>query len=143
MKMRRALIVVLVMVAALFAAKLYAKDAVAAKTVVPDWHYRWHEGRWWYWMPDSRWMVWTGATWVPYEKFSSCPNTNYASQAKPKSSSYVNYETATESGSAQPVSSGTFNSQPTYSVGPSSDFAGYGWSWGPGTAYRNGPGRRF
>ena len=21
-----------------------------------DWRYRWHEGRWWYWIPQNRWM---------------------------------------------------------------------------------------
>jgi hypothetical protein len=28
--------------------------------------YRHHNGRWWYWMPDNRWVVWQRNTWVPY-----------------------------------------------------------------------------
>ena len=28
--------------------------------------YRRHNGRWWYWMPDRRWVVWQRNGWVPY-----------------------------------------------------------------------------
>jgi hypothetical protein len=28
--------------------------------------YRRHNGRWWYWMPDNRWVVWQRNSWVPY-----------------------------------------------------------------------------
>jgi hypothetical protein len=27
------------------------------------WRYRWHEGRWWYWLPSGQWAVWTDGQW--------------------------------------------------------------------------------
>ena len=33
--------------------------------------------------------------------------------------------------------------EPGYSSESGSGYAGYGWSWGPGTAFRDSPGRRF
>lgn len=32
----------------------------------PDWRYARHGGRWWYWTPSNRWVVWLGGRWVPY-----------------------------------------------------------------------------
>ncbi len=128
---------------AIFAAKLQAEEAATVQTVSPDWHYRWHEARWWYWMPENYWMVWTGSTWVPYEQFASCPNVVSVSQAKSPSTTNGNDETQNESGTSQPAYSGGVYCPPTYSAGSGGDYAGYGWSWGPGTAYRDGPGRRF
>jgi len=29
-----------------------------------SWRYRKHEGRWWYWMPSNRWVVWMDGRWV-------------------------------------------------------------------------------
>ncbi len=71
--MKRNLLAVAVMAVAIFAAKFPAQAATTLKTVTPDWHYRWHEGRWWYWMPENKWMVWTGSTWVPAEQSRSVP----------------------------------------------------------------------
>jgi hypothetical protein len=31
-----------------------------------QWRYRRHGGRWWYWMPDNRWVVWQRNAWAPY-----------------------------------------------------------------------------
>jgi len=32
-----------------------------------DPNYRWHNGQWWYWMPQQKnWMVWNGSQWMPY-----------------------------------------------------------------------------
>jgi hypothetical protein len=28
--------------------------------------YRRHNGRWWYWLPENRWVVWQRGAWVPY-----------------------------------------------------------------------------
>jgi hypothetical protein len=34
----------------------------------PDkWRYRWHEGLWWYWLPENRWVYWHDGKWVSYE----------------------------------------------------------------------------
>jgi len=32
-----------------------------------DWRYRWHEGRWWYWLPSERWVYWEDGRWVDYD----------------------------------------------------------------------------
>ena len=122
--------------------KLPAQANDTLWTVTPDWHYRWHEGRWWYWMPeDSSWMVWIGSTWVPYEEVADCPNVFAVGQAVPYSSSYGSYEAEDQIAPVDPGYSNAYGR--AYSTGTGSDYSGYGWGWGPGTAYRDGPGRRF
>jgi hypothetical protein len=32
-----------------------------------QWRYRFHDGRWWYWLPSNSWVVWSNSTWVPYD----------------------------------------------------------------------------
>ena len=138
--MKRSLLVAAAAAIVLVAANLPANEPTTSKKVTLDWHYRWHEGRWWYWMPEnSKWMVWTDSTWVPFEQFSSCPNMYPVSQAK---SSNGNFENRTESG----YSGGSNYRQSTYSGysdGSGNNYSGYGWGWGPGTAFRDSPGRRF
>jgi hypothetical protein len=37
---------------------------------VPDdlrWRYKWHNGQWWYWSPDERWMIWDKNAWIVYD----------------------------------------------------------------------------
>lgn len=29
--------------------------------------YRRHNGRWWYWLPSNRWVVWQNNAWTPYQ----------------------------------------------------------------------------
>ncbi len=29
-----------------------------------SWRYRKHDGKWWYWLPSNRWVVWDGNRWV-------------------------------------------------------------------------------
>jgi hypothetical protein len=144
MTMKRTLLIVAVMITGLFAARLMAGESTTfkPKMVTPDWHYRWHEGRWWYWMPSSTWMVWTGSSWTPYEQFSRCAPMYSASQAKPYTAGYGSYETQNENAASQPVYTGG-NDQPSYSGRSDSDYGSYGWGWGPGTVYGNSPGRRF
>ncbi len=121
-----------------------SKDAAAAKMVTPDWHYRWHEGRWWYWMPESgQWMVWVDSAWVPFAQFAKTPRAFHVSQAAPDSTSAGSGAVQSASISPQPESTSSNDCPPTYSSGSTGNYAGYGWSWGPGTAYRDGPGRRF
>jgi hypothetical protein len=145
--MRRALLAVAVMAAALFAAKLYAAETTASKPSSPDWHYRWHEGRWWYWMPESKshWMVWMGSKWVSYEEPSS--GVKLRTVSEPKSGSPGAGVVETQKQIASEPSSVGANCQPGYSAGYSTgsggNYAGYGWTWGPGTAFRSGPGGRF
>jgi hypothetical protein len=34
-------------------------------TTLPDgWRYRWHEGRWWYYLPNEQWVYWNGSAWT-------------------------------------------------------------------------------
>jgi hypothetical protein len=141
--MKRVLLSVLAAVAvALFVTKLHAEQKTAApKMVTPDWHYKWHEGRWWYWMPEKKWMVWSGKSWVPYEQFAKSPKMVNVSQDENREAGTAETQSSSE-GIPTGDSSG-YSCPPTYSGGSSSSYAGYGWSWGPGTAFRDSPGRRF
>lgn len=33
------------------------------RAAAPDWRYVFHDGRWWYWMPNSSWMYWDHGGW--------------------------------------------------------------------------------
>ena len=46
-----------------------ARSAEPASRTRDAWRYRWNDGRWWYWTPEQKWMVWTGFAWVPYDQF--------------------------------------------------------------------------
>ena len=37
------------------------------------WRYRYHQGRWWYWLPAERWVVWDGNEWEAYHPFVIVP----------------------------------------------------------------------
>lgn len=113
-------------------------------TAVPEGplRYRWHNSRWWYWTPEEKWVVWTGTTWVPFGESGGESEAHAAASL----SRHV-----TSNGSREGDDS-TALAQPTYRIRGSwggsgalrvSDYALYGWSWGPGTAYRDGPPRRF
>ncbi len=150
--MKRSLLAAAAMAVVLLAANLPAQGAGPIKMVTPDWHYRWHQGRWWYWMPESsKWMVWTGSTWVPHEQFAKSPNVSNVSQAQPKAAGDAYDSTDNQAATARPANSGGEICPPTYSTSTATrtattsggGYSGYGWSWGPGTAYRDGPGRRF
>lgn len=41
-------------------------DEAAGKPKGQRWRYRFHKGRWWYWLPAERWAVWNGKNWVDY-----------------------------------------------------------------------------
>jgi hypothetical protein len=139
--MKRKLLVALALGVVLVAARLTAGEPTTLKTVTPDWHYRWHEGRWWYWTTDSKWDYWNGSAWIPFESPSSVRN--------------VSAETAVAAKTAEPVypvgpscpvdssNSAGYSRGSGYSVGSGGGYAGYGWSWGPGTAFRDSPGGRF
>ena len=132
--MKRIVVAVAVMALGLCAAQLYAAEPAATKMVKPDWHYRWHEGRWWYWMPESsKWMVWSGSTWVPLEKVATCGCMQTVSQTASTSTGEASVATESQGGGYEP----------SYSSGGGNESAGYGWTWGPGTAFRDSPGRRF
>lgn len=138
--MKRNLLVAAAMAVVLVAANLRADESIASQAVAPDWHYRWHEGRWWYWMSEnSKWMYWTGSAWAPFQQRLSGPGVSNVSQSN---TSNGNFET----GIAESAYSGGGSLRSPYSgySGRStSGYSGYGWSWGPGTAFRDSPGRRF
>jgi hypothetical protein len=140
--MKRILLAVAVVVAALFALNAYAAESAAkVKMVKPDWHYRWHEGHWWYWLPESKgWLVWTDSKWTPYEKPSNSPGVFAASQAKADTTGQHN---SPAEGVSESAYSGRRHYESGYSAGSANDYSGYGWTWGPGTAFRDNPGRRF
>jgi hypothetical protein len=72
--------------------------------------YRWQNGCWWYWMPEKQWLVWTGTSWAPHGQVTGRAGDNVGSY----SASYGSYQRQGD--------------------------AGYGWTWGPGTAYHSAPG---
>jgi hypothetical protein len=41
--------------------------ATAQKVDDNKWRMRWHNGRWWYWLPNERWVWWTGSMWTAQE----------------------------------------------------------------------------
>jgi hypothetical protein len=140
--MSRALLAVGTMVLALCAFRATAAEEAAATPTAPDWHYRWHENQWWYWMPESRqWMIWTGSEWRPYGEGQSCPQSAAANRSSGAAVSYVSAETSHASGTSEPAY--TYRIPESCPAGSNSNYAGYGWSWGPGTALRDGPGGRF
>ena len=142
--MKRIVIALAVMALAPFAAQLFAGESTGLKMVKPDWHYRWHEGRWWYWVPESsKWMVWSGSIWVPLEKVATCGCMQTVSQTTSEATSDANVATENANGASEPSYSGGGGYEPGYSSGAGSDYSGYGWGWGPGTAFRDSPGRRF
>ncbi len=32
-----------------------------------DWRYRFHNGQWWYWMPDNHWVYWHDNAWTRFD----------------------------------------------------------------------------
>lgn len=36
-----------------------------------SWRYRWHNGRWWYWMPNRSWVIWDGNQWLNQADFNA------------------------------------------------------------------------
>ncbi len=40
------------------------------------WRYRYHQGRWWYWLPAERWVVWDGNEWEAYHPFVIVPESS-------------------------------------------------------------------
>ncbi len=110
----------------------------------PDaWRYRWNDGRWWYWMPEKKWMMWTGSAWVPYDQFSGS-NSYSQSSAIRYGRGYQTYTTTSTdtAPSDQPYhNAGAYGGRSGYRSG--GDYSVYGWNWGPGTVFPNGPPGRY
>lgn len=32
-----------------------------------QWRYRFHNGEWWYWLPENRWVIWRNGQWIAYD----------------------------------------------------------------------------
>ncbi len=145
--MKRTLLAAVAIAIALVAVNAQAREASSVqahetslpKYSAPTWRYQWFEGRWWYWMPEKKWVYWSGSRWAPFEG---------ASQAMTRTSYYGNFESQSEPAVAAPVTTSSGYCPPSYSAPYSAEwngsgYGGYGWSWGPGTAFRNSPGGRF
>jgi hypothetical protein len=42
------------------------------------WRYKWHNGQWWYWSPDERWMIWDKNSWSIYDPATYQPPAGFA-----------------------------------------------------------------
>ena len=123
-----------------------AQQTASGSSTQPDWRYCWHEGRWWYWMPENRWVIWSGTAWAPYKQLSNRsdkPNVE-ASQTSLDSKSHDTRDlqggTAAPQSTWGPRRNRQSSYYPAHSGQGGSGYAGYGWTWGPGTAFRDAPG---
>ncbi len=136
-------------VVALAVEKSSAEAPATVKTPSTDWRSVWHAGKWWYWTDQNSWLVWSGSAWTPYRP-SNGDGVAVADQPRPYVANYGSYEAPAVAAAPQPIYSGRetygYSGQgayrPAYTAGPR-DYSGYGWTWGPGTAFRDSPGRRF
>ena len=54
---------------------------VAANQSGDQWRYRWHNGMWWYWTQENRWIYSNGNQWFNYEPaVTAAPDAGYSSQ---------------------------------------------------------------
>ncbi len=110
----------------------------------PDgWRYTWSRGRWWYWLPEQRWMFWERGRWVDYmgpaTRPTETPRSTFAEGAQPSGQpgyrGYQPYSSAyppqEEQHYALPCPSVPYRAAPDY---------GPGWGWGNGW---NGQGYRW
>jgi len=81
-----------------------------------QWRYRQHNGTWWYWTPDNRWVYRNGNQWINYEPaVAAVPDPRYTGQP----------------------GNGYYQSSPiAYPAGPYPYSTGYGGYYGP--VYRGG-----
>jgi hypothetical protein len=143
--MRSMIFVAAASLAVLFAAGAPALGAgvAGAASGTADWRCCWHDNCWWYWTPQQTWLRWTGTAWVPYQQPAG-PGTPYATY-------YGSYETPASAAVPAPVVESararySFPSDHSYGAatrGAGPGLSGYGWAWGPGTSFSNGPGPRF
>jgi hypothetical protein len=58
-----------------------ANSAVAVNPGGDQWRYRWHNGKWWYWTTENRWVYRNGNQWTNYEPATTfVPDPNRVSQ---------------------------------------------------------------
>lgn len=53
--------------------------AAAPASVGETWRFKWHAGRWWYWLPTERWVYWHGDHWEEYLAPPPVPGAVYPS----------------------------------------------------------------
>jgi len=116
--------------------------ARASDTGVDGWRYRWHNARWWYWTTEGKWVVWSGTTWVPCEQSYGQAEANAGVSVVRDVTTYGSYERQDSAALSRPAYRGSASRGRPGAPG-GGDYALYGWTWGPGTAYRDGPPRRF
>jgi hypothetical protein len=58
-----------------------ANAGVAANQSGDRWRYRWHNGAWWYWTPENRWIYSRGSQWFNYDPaVVAVPGVRYSGQ---------------------------------------------------------------
>jgi len=50
------------------AAGAKSSTAATSQPAGDAWRYKYHEGRWWYWMPSNSWAWYDGRQWIAFEK---------------------------------------------------------------------------
>lgn len=94
-----------------------ANAEIASCRSCDQWRYQWHNGVWWYWTSDNRWIYSNGSEWFNYEPAAAAVSDVYYS-GRP---AYRQYQAGFEG---------------YYPGGPNRYPTGYGSYYGPG--YRDG-----
>jgi len=87
-----------------------------------QWRYKFHNGTWWYWLPENRWVYWNNGSWANYDAATYAAQPTYNTQ--PSYNSY-NYDNGGYNG---PYTSG-YGGYPYYGRGY------YGGGYYPGYGY--------
>jgi len=90
-----------------------------------NWRYKFHNGHWWYWMPNNTWVFWNGSSWTAYSP--DAYNNFYSSQPQTYSNGYG------YAGGGQQYSNGGYYGGNYFGPG------WYGYGYGPyGYGYNRG-----
>ena len=107
----RYLILSFLVIGFLFTGTVFAADCASPHEQAQgqkDWRYTFHNGEWWYWLPENRWVYWRANRWNDYD-----PST-YVAHDPDGASSVPPYYGHAGSTYGYPPSSGSDETGPFY-----------------------------